>query len=259
MSVASSRFTVCMLFYGNYPDLAQRCAGSVAAVTSATMDIRIGLNKVCDRTRDIVLAAFPTAGVWEAEENARKYPMMRRMLYDADYPLQPNVMWFDDDSYIDVTTALSYDWWTRIDDALRHSAMIGSKYGIPLTSKQREFIREQPWYKGKEVQKRAFFVTGGWWVAKSAVLTKLDYPWKYLDHRGGDVMLGEAMRQAGEALGQFRECVHINADEYGRESKSRPRGLSPTQKPIGSTDGSDYPPPAAIQIIQQGQGRIDGN
>ena len=76
------------------------------------------------------------------------------------------------------------------------------------------------------------FITGGWWTIRSELLYRYNYPWPVLDHRGGDVMLGECLRQNNHVLRSFLSGVAINAGADGKNCTSPRRGFD--SQPIGS-------------------------
>lgn len=226
------KFTVCVLLYGDNLELAKRCLGSIQAylVPTPEFQLRIGLNAVCDATLQYVQQTFPDALLFYHHDNIHKYPIMREMIH-GDHPVQtPYVMWFDDDSFLHGEMNL-----IRVENQLIENSadMLGSVYSIPWQGNQREFVKAQPWYNGSEPSQRASarFATGGWWVIQTKVLRHFDYPWTYLDHNGGDVMLGELIYQQGLRLLSWKGTAKINADRYGNESKAQRRGFA--SRPIG--------------------------
>jgi hypothetical protein len=233
---AFTMITVCALMYGNHERLARRCLEPI--VSSARLplvsEIRIGLNEVCDGTRDYVFDALRRlcklqgipSFVVEPESNAMKYPVMR-MLFNAKPAIyeRPYVMWWDDDSCMPRPDP---NWWQQVVDAMDNSDMIGDLWRLPLQGKQADAIEKQPWYAGRSLRVpryRYLFATGGWWTIRSEILKKWDYPWPELNHRGGDCLLGELMRQQGLRLRNFRENLWINADDLGGQSKAPRRGF----------------------------------
>lgn len=220
-----------VLLYGDHPHLAARCLSSI--VTTADWpyidELRIGLNAVSLATRTIALTvakALPvTCHIYEESQarNVWKYPMMRRMFHDPERPLSStHIMWFDDDSYVlpDVF------WWRDTAAVARNAALVGSAYRLVggYRPNQLAGIKAQPWYAGKEPESHPYFVTGGWWILRSAVVQHNDYPFKELKHNGGDSILGELCRQCGYAIRHYNRGVAINADDAGRESKAKRRG-----------------------------------
>jgi len=242
--------TVCSLFYGDHPVLAQRCLRSIEGGlredgAKHVEELRFGLNAVSPRTEDFVRR-------WSADIHARygimvqmyqtrtnvfKYPLMRRMFHDyeinTDY-----VMWFDDDSYLE--SPMQNGWWDAMFDAIRDKDMIGQFWLMPLEGAQWEWVKSQPWYNEKvgEPRKRPGmtkkyleFCQGAWWVIRNKVLVKYDWPLKDIRHNGGDSMLGELFRHQQLRMGRFHGGVRINADEQGRHSKAKPR--HPHERKVG--------------------------
>lgn len=228
-------FTVCVLLYGDHPDLAELCLRSIVqrADWNLVKDIRVACNAVSSHTRtlvDEILRAVPSAvglHIYVSEENRYKYPMMRRMFYDGEHPIVTQfVMWFDDDSYIDPEQ--SPLWWHSVYAAASRGAVTGAVYGIRPIGEQLQWLPKQPWYRGKHWPPgfRFRFVTGGWWVAKTRFLQEHDYPFPTLVHNGGDVMLGELVRQTDSTIISFTAGIHINADGNGKNSSAKRRGES---------------------------------
>jgi hypothetical protein len=79
-----------------------------------------------------------------------------------------------------------------------------------------------------------------------AALRALDYPWPSLDHRGGDVMLGEALVQSGLTAWHYHDNAAINADATGRDGEAKRRGFD--NAPIGTVMAATLPPRAAALI-----------
>lgn len=194
--------SVNLLVYGDFPDLARRCLESVlaGAAWDLIQDLRIGLNAVSATTRTYLedrCAKVPRpVYFFVPATNVGKYPLMRRMFFDATIPpLADLVMWFDDDSYLH---GADERWWQAVIASFAGpTAMIGQMSGKPMLGQQDAGVRAQPWYRGKPVHRghRIRFLTGGWWVLRRDVLTTWNYPFPELFHNGGDTMLGELLRQ----------------------------------------------------------------
>lgn len=241
-------FTICVLFYGNYPALARRCLDSIknGIRMDAVLDIRIGLNEPCKETAEYVFDTAKdldtTVSIWTCPTNAYKYPLMRRMFYGHHEPAK-YLMWFDDDSYL---TTIDPLWIDRVRNAIEPVDMIGQNgWHMEMVNDQWYWIIKQPWYNpaagypmtmvrrtesdpyGRMQERPSFvFCQGAWWVAKRDMLFKHDWPWPELKHNGGDSMLGEMIRQQGYKTAYFDEGVRINADAFGHHSKSPRRGYS---------------------------------
>lgn len=235
--------SLCMLCYGaEFGELARRCFGSLragASGASPVRDLRVGLNAVPAGSETHVAAVelakhFAAAGKPASlfypqpqELNVYKYPLMRRMFWEADEPLAEFVMWFDDDSYVSGDDS----WWTSL--PYRDVDMVGQKWFLPLQGNQWAWIKAQPWYDesvglpGRVRGHSTFqFIQGAWWIARTSLLRRLNWPWPELRHCGGDSLLGEACRHARANRREWAEGVRINADAKGRHSGAARRGYS---------------------------------
>ena len=232
-------FTICCLCYGDHPELAQRMLGSIRRVLPQQQWLRVGMNACSEATKAVVQQHHPNT-VLDHPVNIHKYPLMRRLFRVA--PIETKyVMWFDDDSYLKDTAFDSPSgktWKQRVLEKMSTGVgQIGGIYTIAPRGNQLKWMRDQPWYRGPDQVVTKFkFVTGGWWVAPTKLILDLDYPWKELDHNGGDVMFSQAVQQQGKRISAFRDGVAINADANGKESRAKRRGF--TQNPIGV----DYEP-----------------
>lgn len=240
-------FTICVLLYGDYPDLAERCLKPLTMLPSGQVELRVGANSISLATHKVVDRLLGRGGVelrnwYPSEDNLHKYPMMRIMLHDPRNPVTtPFVMWFDDDSFI-----LNPDGWLdSVAAAMKDVQFIGSPRFIQWQGNQREWVKHQPWYNNKDVtnRRRITFFQGGWWCARRELLETYDYPWPCLDHRGGDVMLGEMLFQQDVPRGNWSHGVAINADHSGKADASLRRGFD--SKPIGF----DFDPNAKAPTI----------
>jgi len=236
-------FTIFVLLYGDWTPLAMRCIDSIidGATEVCPENIRVGVNQGSAETYDYLSLLVNDGRLYDcniywSQENIHKYPMMRQMFYDPDNPIETDyVMWFDDDSFIKPRNDAAF--LRDIESSINNRGvggmpqMLGGVYTIRLMPQQEEWIKAQPWYTGSRISNPMRFATGGWWVLDTQIMRSLDYPWKCLDHRGGDVMLGAAIEQQGIVLRNFRHGVAINADLQGRESKADRRGFD--QPPLG--------------------------
>jgi len=241
----TKKFTVCCLLYGDYPQLADRLLGSLArSEWYEWFDLRLGFNNCSESVHAVIEQIMydwniPIAYSSEGEDPYYKYPIMRELFWGPADIETPYTMWFDDDSWL--LPQAPENWFLMVEQCLTGYDMAGAPYFWPhLTTRERQFIKDQPWYTGKPIPKAVKFITGGWWAARTEILRKHDWPIPELQHDGGDVMLGELCHQQGYTLGTFAEYVAINADDQGRCSKADRRGAS------GKTPrcGSNYQRPA---------------
>lgn len=232
-------FTIVVLAYGDHPELLERCLVSLQkyADWSLVDHLRIGLNAVSEQTRKVIHGLFDASSVrvqvFDQRTNVYKYPLMRRMLFDHSYPIRtPDVMWFDDDSFLTAPGVLE-----RCSDLLQTVDVVGRAYRLPngLRGQQVEWIEKQQWYTGVPTHlgqaEETWFPQGGWWATRMSVLWDNDWPSKELKHRGGDVMFGQVIRQRKLAWARESAGVAVNANEKGQHSRSPRRGFD--EQPLG--------------------------
>ena len=235
------KFSLCVLLYGDYLQLAERCLSSISSTPGLienVSDIRLGLHALGNYSRHHVMGwskAVATQGMkvhhYVPHGNVFKYPTMRRMFYDKVNPVSDYVMWFDDDSYL----TREPDFWDRVSAVMANSDMIGQPWDIPLQGNQQKWIESQPWFNsevGKPRANRLSFCQGGWWCMRSVCLKELNWPVPELCHCGGDSMLGEAVRHKEYLVNKFDYGVRINADQDGNHSKASRRGHN--ERVVGS-------------------------
>lgn len=236
------QFTVCVLCYGDYEQLARRCLDSLRPLWRAgRIRLRLGANMVGSGTAaylNQVTQECPLDHGVNSEINLYKYPVMWRLLHEVPIST-PYVMWFDDDSFINAADPLA--WLTGIERQMQKADMLGSIWYQHLQGGQHLWIKSRKWYWGGVDSKRAVppnhqvsFATGGWWTIKTDILRQWMWPDTEIIHRGGDVMLGELCRQRGYRLVNLPKPkgVAINADEHGNECKSKKRGFN--EQPVGT-------------------------
>lgn len=248
--------TIGVLLYGAHPDLARRCLDSLCQLPRAGTELRIGMNEVCEETRNYVHDLFAAESdkgrairLYRSTTNRGKYPMMRWMFHDVTAPLRSEyVMWFDDDSYL---FNPSVDWLNKITTVLSKADMCGAVMTTGLTAGQLQWIEMQPWYNGKPPEKHVQkFAVGGWWAMRTKVLNFLDWPPRNIVHRGGDYMLGEALRQHDYRLVNFTDGVAINASASGENHKAARRGLDPVPCGVSYTPSTTVALHAATKDIE---------
>jgi hypothetical protein len=218
------KFLVCALFYGDHPDLAQRCATSLRGLrATGRVDLRLGLNDVSPATRAVLDALLPGAERIDASPQIYKFPMMRRLVHEYAGDAT-HLMWFDDDSCLLPGVQPAAWLQTVAARAAQTGGTLGSRYAQRLTPRQKAWLREQPWDAGREIPDETVFDTGGWLVVPLALLRRWDWPGPELRHNGGDVVLGALLHQQGLPVEQFRVGLAINADAQLRESAAPRRG-----------------------------------
>lgn len=221
---------VCVLMYGNYPDLHRQCLQSLIEYTPAeAYTLRIGCNEVCPATMSWLhkLQQELPIRLFVSDRNIMKYPMMRRMFADLDPESQPFLSWFDDDSYVTgpwLQAAMAY-----MQDH-PEIVCIGKQYYTHINKGNMvEWAEKEPWYTGRPWAldntkcpplPKFDFCTGGYWTIRTSAIKKLDWPSKSLYHNGGDAALGGALYQNYMEIGQCYDFVQI--------SKAPRRGYSET-------------------------------
>lgn len=250
-------FTICVLLYGDHLDLAKRCIEPILQLPKKRIELRIGCNAIGPATQDWLDTIFDikaedchSAIRYSTQSNIGKYPMMRNMFHDPNHPIHsPYIMWFDDDSYI---TTPTNEWLNSVGSQLALHPMCGCIMGTTYAGNQTKWIQMQPWYKGRGFHEAGtyanpipvmpWFAVGGFWAIRPALIQKLDWPPKNIIHRGGDVMLGEALYQHNIVAQNFYQGVVINADKDGNAHKAPRRGMDPLSV------GIDYEPPLTVAL-----------
>lgn len=254
--------TLCALFYGDHLWLAERCLGSLwdglPVGCEFIKEFRLALNAVSNETGHYIRKW--TRKVWEkykipavlycTDENAYKYPLMRRMFHSDPVLETEFVMWFDDDSYLE--TPVAKTWWSAMLAEIEQADMIGQFWLMAIQGNQWEWIKSLLWYNPSAGHPRGVnkvphfeFCQGAWWVIRKEILRRYNWPAPDLRHNGGDSMLGELFRQQGLRMRRFHGGVRINADKHGKNSGSKRRGYS--EKRVGW----DYSPSKVYDLSFQ--------
>lgn len=234
--MAQRPFAIGALFYGDFPAIRERLLRSWESLLDWALvaNVRLGFNAVPEpvrqdilrRVRDAAPACVPVLG-FQSDHNVCKYPLLRRMIYDPTFPLDAAadyLLWFDDDSALDAPGVLP----GLLQRFHAGVTLLGAIFRMRPRGQMAEYVRQQPWYTGKPIVIGQWhpFITGGCWAAPVRSLTRWDYPWPALRHRGGDLLLGVLCRQQGYAIRDCRQGLIINADIGGRISKAQRRGVN---------------------------------
>lgn len=215
---AAFPWTICGLFYGDYPELSSRFLDNLYRYTDpAAFQLRAGLNAVCDETKRAVAAMaeeYGNVSVYESSENIYKCPMMRRLFHEL--PLESEwVLWFDDDSHVRGPAWI-------LDLALTmqshpETEFFGALYRMDVGEGLEKFITGARWYRGIPREREPSddrpiitFPTGGFWAIRTERIFEADWPDVRLQHFQTDFTLGEAMRQLGCGMGRFESGVMIS-------------------------------------------------
>lgn len=214
--------TICVLFYGDFPELARRFFRSLHTHTpSGLYELRIGLNAVGETTKRLAGEAarhIPGTRIFESRENLFKCPMMRRLFFHP--PITSRwAIWFDDDSYV-----TRGDWLAGLAlhlEQFPEAAIFGKPLFVKPGPDTLRFVQNASWYRGLPwltrphpsrggVQPIFKFVAGGFWAFRTEALRGLDWPDPRLIHNEEDYLLGEALRQNGFSMRPYTGGVAIN-------------------------------------------------
>ena len=232
---------ICVLTYGDYPQLARRCLDSIFKHCDRSLyRLVVGANEVGARTKRYLQRLHQCGAIDRlilSPVNLHKCPMMRCMFKGLTNEF---VWWFDDDSHVIEKTALT----RRLEQARMDSPEVVIWGGLYLTNHigvswgngdAVPFVRTASWYRGLtppfwapggkgefDFQGRSTgdghwnFVPGGNWFIRSAALRQLDWPDRRLRILADDVLLCEAVRQQGWRLGNISDCGVVVSDASRR-------------------------------------------
>lgn len=216
---------ICVLFYGaedRHLKLAQRVLNEpMRCLAERNIEFRFGCNAVGPATSGFlqrqIADTFQDALLFSSAANILKYPMMREMFY-APPISAPMTMWFDHDSYIEPDSDVDA-WLDRIKKHLVGCCdMIGSVQKSKLSTEQAEWAAAQDWFDSARDRQYLDYAIGSWWVVKTDVLYRYDWPATDLRQKEGDLMFGTLFKHQGLSLCHFREGVKINANDAGVEA-----------------------------------------
>jgi len=240
MTSTSNSFpvTICVICFGQYPELARRFLANLYRYTSVDwFSLRIGLNATCAETVELTHAAAREHGnVWVHSEprNIFKSPLMAKLF--SLKPIESDwVIWFDDDSF-----PYRPDWLPGLRLKMETQPDVdvwGDPFFIEADAAAVRFIQTASWFRGKsfnhlkpsgERSERPLlsFATGGFWAARTNVLKALQWPDPRLVQNGEDYLFGEALRQNGYRIGRYKSGVRINQANR-RCPRDTPCGYSP--------------------------------
>src|SRR3954470_2647614 len=222
------KVSICVLTYGNYPQLARQSIDSIQLhCPRSEYRLVVGANAVSSETREY-LDRLKQKGQIDhlvlSDVNINKCPMMRQMFDEIETQF---IWWFDDDSHI--LNEQTFSSWLEIAaNAPESTAMWGEAAwcGNPLAFTELDdavgFVRTASWYRGLSPPSwrvggkgeldfaghgtgdgRWIFLLGGCWLIRTRAIRALDWPDRRLVKLGDDVFLGEAIRQSGWTLGNI--------------------------------------------------------
>lgn len=221
--IIGGRFTVCVLCYGDHVDLAKRCIDSIVKTVDLNhIDLRIGGNKLGSATMDY-LQTVPANKLYLHTENDKKYPVMREMFWDPDFPIRtPYVVWFDDDAHVVDPRWLSLLAKSIVAQHSQGYRMYGSKMFHDLSVYNKDahnpadWFRQADWYNNIPMRVRGSeniapngsiidFAVGWFWALNMGVVRAANIPDTRLNHNGGDITIGAQVHQAGHKIAQFNK------------------------------------------------------
>mgnify|MGYP007071586022 CR=1 FL=1 len=256
------KFTIFVLFYGDYHDLHKKCLSNLlATVPFKRMDLRVGSNAVCQQTLDMI-QGYVEQGIitkhYRHETNDYKYPVMREMFHDPDCPITTKwLLWFDDDSICDANS----NWLNimSIHIAQHHKGnaahMVGASFIWSTNKRQREIMESRPWYHGRPWRNqhsdsspngtKIIFAAGGFWALTTEAMIAADIPdlGTGLTHTGGDWQIGEQLYQAGYGLKQFNgNKQFVRTSSVPRRGETKPTIDQVTNVPLLPVQQAERPP-----------------
>ena len=203
-----TRFSVLVGCYGDYPQLSLRAVASLLQQCRdrGRFELLVGCNEVGAETRDQLqnwYAAGAIDGLVLSRANRNKDPMMRVLLEMARSPW---VLWLDDDSHV-------LDGWdTQLTGFIEREApfdVAGHIFFIDKWPEYRRYLRARPWFDGEDAylepghRDRAWFATGGVFLARTAFLRRHNFPDRSMVKRYDDVLLGDLVSQQHGRLVHF--------------------------------------------------------
>ena len=211
-------WTICVLFYGDHPQLCRRFLENIYRYTDpAAFHLRAGMNAVCKETDTLLHEASEQYGnitLFPSSRNLFKCPMMNRMFHDPPLGTQWTV-WFDDDSYVTRPS-----WMLDLALAMEKSPeaeLFGSLRAVHVSSHLEKFILSARWYCGvpRHILQNTecpliVFPVGGFWAIRTARILETQWPDPRLKHFEDDYLMGEAMRQQGVRMAHYESGVCIN-------------------------------------------------
>lgn len=200
--MTGERLTICSVFYGKAYELHERWLKAVRkSPFRGQFDVRIFCNDVSERTAELLREAVAEGlvrYVYDAgRANAGKYPGMRALFHDPLRPIETEwVLWLDDDTFLDANVG----WFVGAMEFIRHHQNIsgfGALYSHPKVNRQAEdWIRKAGWYRHKPIPAGGIkFMSGSCWFIRKSAIETADIPDARLRNNGGDITIGEQLRQ----------------------------------------------------------------
>lgn len=231
------KMTICVLMYGDYPDMHRACLGSILNTTSpAQREIRVATNQLCLKTRawlDRLKEEGEIHTLIHNAENKKKYPAMRQLFWDEDNPITTKwIVWFDDDSIANRDP----QWYNNlaakiISEYPKKARMVGDLMFWSLNQAQLSWAQGRPWWRNRYLQtkqkveapngQKIFFAAGGFWALETDAMREAMIPDPDIGHNGGDYMVGLQLWQQG-----YRTAAWNNRKKHVYTSSVPRRGLA---------------------------------
>jgi hypothetical protein len=246
--------TICILMYGDYPDMHRACLGSILKTTSPKRrQIRIVTNELCLQTRgwlDKLQAEGQLHTLIHNADNMKKYPAMSQLFCDPNNPIETNwIVWFDDDSIANRDP----DWYTSLaikitNEYPKKARMVGDLRFWTFNPAQIAWARSRPWWRNRYLQTRqkqpapngqvVWFAAGGFWALETETMRQAMIPDPEIGHNGGDYMLGLQVWQQGHRTAAWNhKKQHVFTSSVGRRGTTEVHTGMPGWKPGGVPKG----------------------
>lgn len=242
--------TICVLMYGDYPDMHRACLGSIFQTTAPELrELRIVTNQLALPTRnwlDGLKAEGQLHTLIHNDDNRKKYPAMRQLFWDPDNPITTKwIVWFDDDTIANRDT----DWHKHLAQKIiaeypKKARMVGDLRFFTLTASQREWAKTRPWWRDRHLQTKQktaapngqhiFFAAGGFWALEAAAMREAMIPDEQIGHNGGDYILGLQLWQQGYRTAAWNTGKkHVHTSSVGRRGLNEIHTGMPQWRPGG--------------------------
>jgi GT2 family glycosyltransferase len=214
--------TICVLCYGPNANLAERFLESLFRNTDPSLFLlRAGLNEVEPETHRLFSKysnRFGNIELFVEPKNIFKNPLMRRMFHEK--PLSSQwTLWCDDDTHF-----TRPDWLQCLALKIEAYPNVEMWGWIHVLWRRDEeilnWIRQASWFRGLPFRKGTDldgnpavefrFAPGAFWAIRTKVLYRLRWPDPRLIQANEDFILGEALRQNGFRLENFKHGVRVN-------------------------------------------------
>ena len=156
--IIGGKMTICVLLYGDYPDMHRACIGSILKSTSLERrQLRVVTNQLCMPIRawlDDLAAEGHLQTLIHNDDNQKKYPAMRQLFWDPVNPINTKwIVWFDDDSIANKDP----QWYPNlahkiINEYPKKARMVGDLRFWTFNPTQLAWAKSRPWWKGRHLQ-----------------------------------------------------------------------------------------------------------